>query len=96
MPRIIAPNGQYVITPENWGRRSFETPHDCRRTMTTFVVDHKLRGAATVALGHKMPHHRSDEREKLAPVTERHYNRSQNIDQGRRDGALGDSPPRCL
>lgn len=56
------------------------TLHDCRRTITTFLDDHRLGGAATAILGHKMPHARIDEREKLAPVTEQHYNRSQKID----------------
>lgn len=56
------------------------TLHDCRRTITTFLDDRRLGGAATAILGHKMPHSRIDEREKLAPVTEQHYNRSQKID----------------
>jgi integrase len=56
------------------------TLHDCRRTLTTFLDDRKLGGAATAILGHKTAHHRTDEREKLAPVTEQHYNRSQKID----------------
>jgi integrase len=56
------------------------TLHDCRRTMTTFLDDRRLGGAATAILGHKAAHHRTDEREKLAPVTELHYNRSQKID----------------
>jgi hypothetical protein len=56
------------------------TLHDCRRTMTTFLADRRLGGAATAILGHKTAHHRTDERERLAPVTEQHYNRSQKID----------------
>jgi integrase len=56
------------------------TLHDCRRTMTTFLDDRRLGGAATAILGHKTAHFRTDEREKLAPVTEQHYNRSQKID----------------
>lgn len=56
------------------------TLHDCRRTMTTFLDDRRLGGAATAILGHKTAHSRTDEREKLAPVTEQHYNRSQKID----------------
>jgi integrase len=56
------------------------TPHDCRRTITTFLDDRRLGGAATAILGHKTPYSRADERELLAPVTEQHYNRSQKID----------------
>lgn len=56
------------------------TLHDCRRTITTFLDDRRLGGAATAILGHKMPHTRIEEREKLAPVSEQHYNRSQKID----------------
>ena len=48
--------------------------------MTTFLDDRRLGGAATAILGHKTAHSRTDEREKLAPVTEQHYNRSQKID----------------
>ena len=39
-----------------------------------------MGGAATAILGHKTPHSRTEEREKLAPVTEQHYNHSQKID----------------
>lgn len=56
------------------------TLHDCRRTMTTFLDDRRLGGAATAILGHKISTSRIGEREKLAPVTEQHYNRSQKID----------------
>jgi hypothetical protein len=31
------------------------TPQDCQRTMTTFLEDRRLGGAATAILGHKMP-----------------------------------------
>jgi integrase len=56
------------------------TLHDSRRTMTTFLDDRKLGGAATAILGHKTAHHRDDERQKLAAITEQHYNRSQKIE----------------
>jgi integrase len=56
------------------------TLHDCRRTITTFLDDRRLGGAATAILGHKTTYSRTDERELLAPVTEQHYNRSQKID----------------
>jgi integrase len=61
------------------GIRSF-TLHDIRRAMTTFLDDNRLGGAATAILGHKMTHSGVNERERLAPVTEQHYNRSQKID----------------
>lgn len=55
------------------------TLHDARRTMTTFLDDRRLGGAATAILGHKTANHHVDDREKLAAVTEQHYNRSQKI-----------------
>lgn len=55
------------------------TLHDVRRTMTTFLDDKRLGGAATAILGHKTDHDRVDERERMASVTEQHYNRSQRI-----------------
>ncbi|UFW46259.1 MULTISPECIES: tyrosine-type recombinase/integrase [Bradyrhizobium] len=69
---------------ERFGVRHW-TPQDCRRTITTFLVDRRLEGAASAILGHKQP--KSDanrdanreERERLARVTEQHYNSSQRI-----------------
>lgn len=55
------------------------TLHDARRTLTTFLVDRKLGGAASAILGHKIEHDRADEDERTAPVTEQHYNLSQRI-----------------
>jgi integrase len=55
------------------------TPHDCRRTITTLLDDKRL-GGATAILGHKSSTGKAKEREKLAPVTEQHYNQSQKID----------------
>jgi integrase len=55
------------------------TLHDVRRTMTTLLDDNRLGGAATAILGHKTDHDRVDERERMATVTEQHYNRSQRI-----------------
>ena len=55
------------------------TPHECRTTVTTFLDDKRLGGAATAILGHKMDHDRVDARERMAKVTEQHYNRSQRI-----------------
>jgi hypothetical protein len=73
--------------PKKFRRNLFEeynirpwTLHDSRRTMTSFLDDRRLGGAATAILGHKTQHHRTEEREKLAAVTEQHYNRSQKID----------------
>jgi len=47
--------------------------------MTTLLDDKRLGGAATAILGHKTDHDRVDERERMASVTEQHYNRSQRI-----------------
>ena len=47
--------------------------------MTTLLDDNRLGGAATAILGHKTDHDRVDERERMATVTEQHYNRSQRI-----------------
>ena len=48
--------------------------------MTTFLDDRRLGGAATAILGHKGTHSQIEDREKLAPVAEQHYSRSQKID----------------
>jgi integrase len=56
------------------------SPHDVRRTMTTFLSDHGLGGSATAILAHKIPHEQTSQRELTAPVTELHYNLSQKID----------------
>jgi integrase len=64
---------------EKYGIRHW-SPHDIRRTMTTFLTDRRLGGAAAAILGHKMPQEEVSERELLAPVTELHYNLSQKID----------------
>ena len=55
------------------------TPHECRTTVTTFLDDRRLGGAATAILGHKTDHDRVDSRERMATITEQHYNRSQRI-----------------
>lgn len=55
------------------------TLHDCRRTLTTHLDDRRLGGAATAILGHKTASGKTKEREKLARVTEQHYNKSQKI-----------------
>lgn len=55
------------------------TLHDVRRTMTTLLDDKRLGGAATAILGHKTTNGKTKEREKLARVTEQHYNQSQKI-----------------
>jgi integrase len=56
------------------------TPHDVRRTLTTFLGDHGLGGAAAAILAHKMSDQRVPERARLARVTELHYDRSQKIE----------------
>ena len=64
---------------EEFGVRPF-TLHDIRRAITTFLDERRLGGAATAILGHRSSTSQMDEREKLAPVTEQHYSRSQRID----------------
>lgn len=64
---------------EEFGVRPF-TLHDIRRAIATFLDERRLGGAATAILGHKSSTSHLDEREKLAPVTEQHYSRSQRID----------------
>jgi hypothetical protein len=44
------------------------TLHDIRRTLTTFLDDRRLGGAATAILGHKTDHERVDDRERMASV----------------------------
>ncbi|QQN67366.1 hypothetical protein JIR23_21390 [Bradyrhizobium diazoefficiens] len=65
---------------EQFGIRPW-TPHDCRDTITTFLEDRRLGGAASAILGHKQPNSdpSREERERLARVTEQHYNHSQRI-----------------
>ncbi|MVT64826.1 hypothetical protein GPL21_06845 [Bradyrhizobium pachyrhizi] len=72
-PRKERPNLFEIYGIEPW------TLHDARRTLTTFLDDRKLGGAASAILGHKMDHDRVDESERMASITEQHYNRSQRI-----------------
>ena len=55
------------------------TPHDVRRSLTTFLDDLRLGGAASAILAHKITDDKVPERELMAPVTETHYNSSQKI-----------------
>jgi len=55
------------------------TLHDVRRTLGQFLDDRRLGGAASAILGHKLPRDDMPERERMAPVTEIHYNSSQRI-----------------
>ncbi|MET4842665.1 integrase arm-type DNA-binding domain-containing protein [Bradyrhizobium japonicum] len=55
------------------------TLHDIRRTLGQFMDDKRLGGAASAILGHKLPRDEMPERERMAPVTEIHYNSSQRI-----------------
>jgi integrase len=62
---------QYEIRPWN--------PHDVRRTLTSFLDNLELGGAASAILAHKIPTQNVPERELMAPVTQQHYNSSQKI-----------------
>lgn len=73
------PKKERIDLFELYGIESW-TLHDCRRTLTTYLDDKRLGGAATAILGHKTSRGKTKEREKLAPVTEQHYSRSQKID----------------
>jgi integrase len=72
-PKKVRPDLFALYGIEPW------TFHDCRRTVTTFLDDNRLGGAATAILGHKTDHDRVDDRERMASITELHYNRSQRI-----------------
>lgn len=72
-PRKVRPDLFALYGIERW------TLHDCRRTITTLLDDKRLGGSATAILGHKTPSGKTKEREKLAAVTEQHYNQSQKI-----------------
>ena len=72
-PKKIRPDLSALYGIEPW------TPHECRTTVTTFLDDRRLGGAATAILGHKTDHDRVDSRERMATITEQHYNRSQRI-----------------
>ncbi|WCS24862.1 hypothetical protein LOK46_27670 [Methylobacterium sp. NMS14P] len=57
-------------------------PHDVRRAIVTFLGDHGLGGSASAIIAHR--EYREDlkreyERERMLPVTELHYNRSQKL-----------------
>lgn len=56
------------------------SPHDVRRTLTTFLKSRRLRGAASAILGHRTGRESDEaERERMLAVTEVHYDRSQNL-----------------
>ncbi|PVE20616.1 hypothetical protein DC522_31210 [Microvirga sp. KLBC 81] len=57
------------------------TPHDVRRTLTSFLDDCRLGGAASAILAHR--ENRKDEetaKERTLPVTRIHYSRAQRLD----------------
>jgi integrase len=56
------------------------SPHDVRRTLTGYLLGKRLGGAATAILGHKLQNAIADERQKIAAVTDTHYNTGENID----------------
>jgi hypothetical protein len=72
-PRKVRPDLFALYGIERW------TLHDCRRTITTLLDDKRLGGSATAILGHRTSSGKTKEREKLAAVTEQHYNQSQKI-----------------
>lgn len=55
------------------------TLHDVRRSLTRFLDDARLGGAASAILGHKLPQDKMPEEERMADVTEQHYNSSQRL-----------------
>jgi integrase len=55
------------------------TLHDVRRSLTRFLDDRRLGGAASAILGHKLQNDKMPEEERMAEVTEIHYNSSQRI-----------------
>jgi hypothetical protein len=48
--------------------------------LTNYLVGKRLGGAASAILAHKLTDEKIDKRERLARVTEQHYNTSQQID----------------
>jgi integrase len=74
LPRI-APDNLF----EKYGIRPW-SPHDVRRTLTGFLLGKRLGGSATAILGHKLQNAIADERQKIAAVTDTHYNTGENID----------------
>lgn len=55
------------------------TLHDVRRSLTRFLDDNRLGGAASAILGHKLAYEKMPEEERMAEVTEIHYNSSQRL-----------------
>jgi hypothetical protein len=55
------------------------TLHDVRRTLTKFLDDNRLGGAASAILAHKLVNDDLPEEETMAAITESHYNSSQKI-----------------
>ena len=55
------------------------TLHDVRRSLTRFLDDRRLGGVASAILGHKLQNDKMPEEERMAEVTELHYNSSQRI-----------------
>lgn len=56
------------------------SPHDVRRTLTTFLRDRRLGGAASAILGHRDDRDSRDaDNDRMNEVTEIHYNQSQQI-----------------
>lgn len=55
------------------------TLHDVRRSITRFLDDNRLGGAASAILGHQLDNDKMPEEERRARVTEQHYNSSQRL-----------------
>jgi len=55
------------------------TLHDIRRSLTKFLDDNRLGGAASAILAHKHKGEKIPDEERVAAVTELHYNSSQRI-----------------
>jgi integrase len=77
-PKAAGKAKERVDLFEYYGIRPW-TPHDVRRTLGAFLDDKRLGGAASAILGHKLPRDVMPEKERMAPVTEIHYNSSQRI-----------------
>lgn len=77
-PKAAAKAKKRVDLFEHYDIRPW-TLHDVRRTLGAFLDDRRLGGAASAILGHKLPRDAMPEKERMAPVTEIHYNSSQRI-----------------
>lgn len=70
--------GKRIDLFEEHGIRPW-TPHDARRTLTSFLESRDLGGAASAILDHRSRDERTAEEERMQPVTKLHYLHSQRI-----------------